>query len=115
MPHIIIEYADDIISSQGAKLMADAIFVVAEESGMFAPQNIKVRAVPITVYHLGLEGEGFIHVQCRIHAGRTTETKKQLTASIIKALQDLSIEAAVMTAEVIDMDRESYSKHTAED
>ena len=112
MPHIIIEYAEDIINQQGAQLLVDAIFVAAEESGMFEPLNIKVRAVPVAVYRLGLLGEGFIHVQCRIHAGRTTEAKKSLTASIINALRNLSIDVAVMTAEVVDMDRDSYSKYS---
>lgn len=112
MPHIIIEYAEDVISQQGAQLLVDAVFVAAEESGMFAPLNIKVRAVPVSVYRLGMSGEGFIHVQCRIHAGRATEAKKSLTISIINALKDLSIDVAVMTAEVVDMDRDSYSKYS---
>jgi len=112
MPHIIIEYADDVISQQGAQLLVDTVYVAVEESGMFAPLNIKVRAVPVAVYRLGISGEGFIHVQCRIHAGRAVEAKKSLTNSIIDALRDLSVDVAVMTAEVIDMDRDSYSKYS---
>jgi len=111
MPHIIIEYSEDIISHEGAKLLVDTVFVAAEESGMFEPLNIKVRAVPVRVYRLGLSAEGFIHVQCRIHAGRPTETKKALTSDIINTLRDLSIDVAVITAEAVDMDRESYSKY----
>ena len=110
MPHIIIEYAEDVISQEGAKLLVDTVFVAAEESGMFEPLNIKVRAIPVAVYRLGISGEGFIHVQCRIHIGRAVETKKMLTDLVIKSLRSLSIDVAVMTAEVVDMDRESYSK-----
>ena len=112
MPHIIVEYADDVISPEGAKLLVDTLFVSAEESGMFEPLNMKVRAVPVSIYRLGIEGEGFIHVTCRIHSGRAVETKKILTDSILKAIKDLAIDVAVITAEVVDMDRESYSKYT---
>lgn len=112
MPHIIIEYSDDTISPEGTQLMLDKVFEAVEETGLFQPLNIKVRAIPVSYYRLGSAAKGFIHIQCRIHVGRAAEQKKYLTETIVSALQTTFSEIAVITAEVTDMDRGSYSKYS---
>ena len=110
MPHIIVEYADDVLNQQGAILLCQQLFNVVEETAMFEPANIKVRMYPVSIYKTASESNGFIHVQCRIHRGRTAEQKKFLTQSITNVLCNMEIIDCIFTAEVIDIDTESYSK-----
>lgn len=110
MPHIIVEYSEDVITPQGARMITEELFCTVEESGLFEPKNIKVRAYPAPVYKTGRDNDGFIHVQCRIHLGRSVDQKKHLTQKIVSTLVAMEIKNLVITAEVVDMDTESYSK-----
>ena len=67
----------------------------------------------MTAYQLGVEGQGFVCVRCRIHAGRSTAQKKQLSEAVVAALRELEPGVAVITAEVIDMDPASYTRYYA--
>lgn len=113
MPHLIIEYSADCIDEQQVAAMVNGVFDTAKASGLFETANIKSRAIPITTYRLGVEGRGFVCVRCRIHAGRSTEQKKQLSEAVVAALRELEPGVAAITAEVIDMDPASYSRYYA--
>lgn len=112
MPHIIVEYADDVFNQQGAKLFAELLFVAVEETGLFEPQNIKVRCHPVTVYKTAFNDKGFVHTQCRIHRGRSVDQKKTLIEAVINVFKAMELSGCVVTAEVVDMDTESYHKFT---
>ena len=79
MPHIIIEYSSDCICSDIAASMVDAAYVSVQETELFATKNIKVRAIPVDIYRLGSAQTGYVHVQCRIHSGRTAEQSRRLS------------------------------------
>lgn len=111
MPHLIIEYSVDCIDEQQAVTMVDAVFDTAKASGLFETANIKSRAIPISAYRLGVEGRGFVCVRCRIHAGRSSEQKKQLSGEVVRALRELELDVAAITAEVVDMDPASYTRY----
>lgn len=111
MPHLIIDYSADCLDDRQAQAMADAVFEAARGSGLFETANIKTRAIPITAYRLGIEGQGFVCVRCRIHAGRSGAQKKQLSEAVVAALRALELKVAAITAEVIDMDADSYSRY----
>ncbi|TDY04019.1 5-carboxymethyl-2-hydroxymuconate Delta-isomerase [Thiohalophilus thiocyanatoxydans] len=111
MPHLIIEYSVDCIDEQQAVTMVDAVFDTAKASGLFETRNIKSRAIPISAYRLGVEGRGFVCVRCRIHAGRSSEQKKQLSGEVVRALRELELGVAAITAEVVDMDPASYTRY----
>ena len=110
MPHIIVEYADDVFNPQGAELLTGMLFVAVEETGLFEPQNIKVRSHPVIVYKTAFEDKGFAHVQCRIHQGRSVDQKKTLTQAVMNVFKKIELSGCVITVEVVDMDTESYSK-----
>ncbi len=114
MPHLIVEYSADCIDEHEAQAMADAVFRAALDSGLFEMANIKSRTIPITAYRTGVEGKGFVCVRCRIHAGRSGAQKKQLSEAVVAALRELELGVATITAEVIDMDRASYSRYYAD-
>jgi 5-carboxymethyl-2-hydroxymuconate isomerase len=110
MPHLIIEYSADCLDEPQAQGMVDVVFTVARDCGLFETANIKVRAIPVTAYRLGRAGRGFICVRCRIHAGRSPAQKKRLSAALVAALRELTPDVAAITAEVVDMDPDSYSR-----
>ncbi len=112
MPHIIVEYADDVFNQQGAELFTELLFVAVEETGLFEPQNIKVRCHPVSVYKTAFNDKGFVHTQCRLHRGRSVDQKKTLTEAVINVFKEMELSGSVVTAEVVDMDTESYNKFT---
>jgi 5-carboxymethyl-2-hydroxymuconate isomerase len=110
MPHIIIEYSQDCLASTTVKGRVDGAFETVKATGLFNSDNIKVRAHPVMDYRLGLPDSGFIHVMCRIHAGKTDVQKLLLSQSLLVSLQNGLSESIVITVEVIEMDEMSYSK-----
>lgn len=114
MPHIIIEYSlaspDSNLDSTSAQTLVDTAFNAVLQTHTFTPANIKVRLHPVQFYRLGLKDVGFIHVMCRIHAGKTLEQKQQLTQSLLQALSKIETQKRVITVEVIEMVRDSYAK-----
>lgn len=71
-----------------------------------------MRAMPVEHYLVGGERKPFLHVRCHIHAGRTPEQKGLLSEAVLVAVRDERLPVAVVTVEVVDMDRSSYAKHS---
>lgn len=111
MPHLIIEYTSDLIDEPKVTAMVDKVFDAAMDSGLFATENIKVRAIPVTAYRTGNSGTGFVSIQCRIHVGRSMAKKKAFSESIVNELRDLELGVAAITAEVVEMESDSYSRY----
>lgn len=111
MPHIIIEYAEQLADDSVLNAMVKAIHTSVVESGLFKAEQVKTRAYPFRVFTNAGGTEPYIHIQARIKSGRDTENKKQLGQVILSAFSDLKIPASVITVEIIDMDRESYGKY----
>ncbi|MEA3405077.1 MAG: hypothetical protein U9R28_04965 [Pseudomonadota bacterium] len=110
MPHIVIEVSQDSLQSLLPQQLVSVAFDSVKQTGLFNSENIKVRLHPVEFYQLGLEGSGFIHVMCRIHAGKTQSQKQQLTQALINAIAESLNKRWVITAEVVEMDRASYAK-----
>ncbi|MCW8931472.1 MAG: hypothetical protein OQL19_14685 [Gammaproteobacteria bacterium] len=110
MPHIIIEHSQNVVSESHCSSFIDAVFQAVLDTKLFTSDNLKVRLKPVKDFRLGLEGFEFVHVQCRIHTGRDELQKKFLTERILEALSQEITSSTVMTCEVVEMDRASYSK-----
>lgn len=111
MPHIIVEYAEQLADDEQICALLQSVHDAVAESGLFESAHIKTRAYPFR--HLTQAGghEPYMHVQARIKSGRNAEDKKRLSAAILDAMKRLNIPPAVITVEIIDMDRDSYAKH----
>ena len=110
MPHIIIEHSHKVIPESQRSLFIDTVFQAVLDTKLFKSENLKVRLHPVDDFRLGLEDFEFVHVQCCIHAGRDDEQKKLLTEIILKALShDISC-PTVLTCEVVEMEKATYSK-----
>ncbi len=110
MPHIIVEYARQALNEQQVIHVLDTIHAAVVDSGLFDASHIKTRAYPFYLMTLAGGSEPYIHIQVRIKSGRDAANKKHLAEVIMSSLMLLDIDASVVTLEVIDMDRDSYTK-----
>jgi 5-carboxymethyl-2-hydroxymuconate isomerase len=86
-------------------------------SGQFAAEfDIKSRAVKVETFKVGtaLTERAFVHVKLALLSGRSGQIKKQLSDSLLAVVQDLcqwptGIEVQ-LAVEILDIDRESYTK-----
>lgn len=76
MPHIIVEYPDDLLAEFQVEDILNTIHNTVSESGLFDPTHIKIRAYPFTDYTNGGKIEPYIHIQTRIKSGRNDDDKK---------------------------------------
>lgn len=113
MPHLIIEFPQELVEAEQVEGVLDAVHDSAVATGLFDVHNIRVRAIPLSHYRVAGRYEPFIHVQCRIHAGRDAVQKRRLSEAVLGAVQAQGLPVKVITVEVVEMDRASYAKYTA--
>ena len=110
MPHIIVEYAEQIASDSEVNAILQAVHHAIGDSGLFKASQVRTRAYPFKNFTNAGGSDPYIHIQARIKSGRDTDNKKQLGEVILSGLKPLNIAASVVTVEIIDMDRDSYGK-----
>lgn len=111
MPHIIVEYAEQLADDVQITTILQAVHHSISGSGLFEESHIKTRAYPFKEFTNAGGSEPYIHIQARIKSGRDAENKERLSEEILSGLRPLNIPAAVVTIEIIDMDRDSYGKY----
>lgn len=115
MPHLIVEYTANLspIEQRGTLLALNQALV---DSCEFNEADIKSRAIQCDDFLIGVQttSRGFLHVKLHILSGRSAETKKRLSQQLLATLTHLfKPQVGVETqlcVEVIDIDRDSYSK-----
>ncbi len=112
MPHIIVEYPVDFLAKLQVEELLKTIHNTVSDSGLFDASHIKTRACPFLDYTNAGKADPYIHIQARIKSGRDADNKKRLSNAIINGIAKLNLKASVITVEVIDMDRGSYTKLT---
>jgi len=110
VPHIILEYAEQLADDAEVDAMLQAVHRSIADSGLFKENQIKTRAYPFRGFTNAGGSNPYIHIQARIKLGRDDDNKKRLGEAILAGLSTLNIPASVITVEIIDMDRDSYCK-----
>ena len=110
MPHVIIEHSIKAFDQSLNQRILASVAKVIEQTLLFNIDNIKVRLHPVSDYLLAKDLEQFIHIQCRIHIGRSEAQKTQLSQAVLDAITGYTKLKTVITVEVVDMDTSSYSK-----
>ncbi|TDR31941.1 5-carboxymethyl-2-hydroxymuconate Delta-isomerase [Hydromonas duriensis] len=114
MPHIVIEYAQDIVAECPISTLMEAAHQGAMDSGLFSnAYDIKTRAMAYADYRVGHTQDCFIHICIHLLSGRSDEQKTKLTHSILKRMQHVVTCAQVITVEAMDMNRASYAKYVS--
>lgn len=114
MPHVIIEFTHGLASETQVESMLDALHTAIAATGLFDTGHIRLRALPLHHYRCGGAKHHFLHTQLRIHTGRTTEQKRQLSSAVLAALRAQGWPAEVITVEIVEMEKASYAKYAQE-
>ncbi|UVL10455.1 5-carboxymethyl-2-hydroxymuconate Delta-isomerase [Pseudomonas rhodesiae] len=116
MPHLHLEYTANLTDLAVEKTLL-RLNNVLMASGQFGSEfDIKSRALKVESFQVGtsLSPRAFIAVKLSLLSGRSPQVKKQLSESLLAALQDVTEWPADMqvqlSVQLVDMDRESYSK-----
>lgn len=109
MPHFIVECSHDILLQKTPDEILDAIYETADATGLFAPNDIKVRLQPYQYFRLGNGKKNFLHVFGYIMEGRTTEQKADLSKQISIKLTELFPEISFLSVNISEFEMATYS------
>lgn len=109
MPHFIIDCSQDILQLRTPEELMDAVYETADATGLFAPNDIKVRLQPYQYYRLGTGKKNFLHVFGYIMEGRTTEQKAHLSRQISTRLSELLTDISFLSVNINDFEAATYS------
>ncbi|MBE4947275.1 5-carboxymethyl-2-hydroxymuconate Delta-isomerase [Chryseobacterium culicis] len=109
MPHFIVDCSQDILQERTPDELMEAVYDVANTTGLFAPNDIKVRLQPYQYYRLGEDKENFLHVFGYIMQGRSTEQKAHLSKQISTRLSELLPEISFLSVNISDFEAATYS------
>ncbi|WP_080776824.1 5-carboxymethyl-2-hydroxymuconate Delta-isomerase [Chryseobacterium phocaeense] len=108
MPHFIIECSQDVLQQRSPDEIMDAVYKAADSTGLFAPNDIKVRLQPYQYYQLGDHKKNFLHVFGYIMEGRDTEQKADLSNKICTQLTALLQDLSFLSVNINEFERATY-------
>ncbi|WP_045503204.1 5-carboxymethyl-2-hydroxymuconate Delta-isomerase [Chryseobacterium sp. StRB126] len=109
MPHFIIECSQDILQQKTPDEIMDAVYNMAESTGLFAVNDIKVRLQPYQYYRLGEGKKNFLHVFGHIMQGRSNEQKANLSKLISTRLTELLPDVSFLSVNISEFEAATYS------
>ena len=116
MPHMYVEYTNNLQGVQEAALMEALNTAVCGHATVSDEADVKTRIAQLGDYRIGLNsaGRAFAHVELRLMAGRTAEVKNELSdriAAVLKA--QIPTQAGLdvqLSVDIVDMEKPSYFK-----
>ena len=109
MPHFIIDCSEDIIRQKSPDEIMQAVYDVAEATGLFAVSDIKVRLRPYQYFRLGEGKSDFIHIFGNIMEGRSVAQKASLSKKIIERLNEMFPEVSLLSINIREFEKATYS------
>ena len=109
MPHFIIDCSENVIQQTSPEEIMQAVYDVAEASGLFAANDIKVRLRPYQYFKLGEGKKDFIHIFGNIMEGRSTEQKANLSRKIVERLNEMFPHLSILTINIREFVQATYS------
>ena len=109
MPHFIIDCSENIIEQESPEAIMQAVHDVANATGLFAVNDIKVRLRPYQHFKLGKGKRDFIHIFGFIMEGRSTEQKENLSRRIIERLNEMFPAIAILSINISEFEKATYS------
>ena len=86
-----------------------AVYDVAEASGLFVANDIKVRLRPYQYFKLGEDKKDFMHIFGNIMEGRSTEQKANLSRKIIERLNEMFPDLSILSINIREFEKATYS------
>lgn len=113
MPHFVIDCSEQVIKLKSPQDIIEKVYDAAKSTGLFIPEEIKVRIHPFQYYNTGNASDNFIHVFANIMEGRSTEQKVNLSKRIIKVLKTMFFEVPVISINIRDFEQATYCNKEA--
>ena len=110
MPHCIIEYTSELEPALDVRGLINLSFEGIDQTGLFDPTAIKVRATKLDYYKSGLDRDDFIHMTVKILPGRTDDQKKLISESILEKVEKIVGNTKSTSVEIVDLHGPSYNK-----
>ncbi|MFP7655131.1 5-carboxymethyl-2-hydroxymuconate Delta-isomerase [Chryseobacterium proteolyticum] len=108
MPHFIIDCSENILDQKSPGEIMNAVYETAENSGLFAKGDIKVRLTPFKYYKMDDGKESFIHIFGNIMGGRTIEQKASLSRQIIERLNLMFPDIPILSINIQEFEAATY-------
>jgi 5-carboxymethyl-2-hydroxymuconate isomerase len=109
MPHFIIDCSENVIEQKSPDEIMQAVYDVAEATGLFVANDIKVRLRPYQYFRLGEDKKNFIHIFGNIMEGRSTEQKASLSKKIIEQLDEMFPDISILSINIREFEKATYS------
>jgi 5-carboxymethyl-2-hydroxymuconate isomerase len=109
VPHFIIDCSENIIEQKSPEQIMQAVYDVAEATGLFAANDIKVRLRPYQYFKLGKGKRDFIHIFANIMEGRSTEQKAELSRKIIETLNGMFPDISILSINICEFEKATYT------
>ncbi|CAM4271439.1 MAG: 5-carboxymethyl-2-hydroxymuconate Delta-isomerase [Comamonas sp.] len=116
MPHLHIEYTDNLTGLNERELMRELNAVVCAHPTVTDEADVKSRIARLTSFYIGSspENRGFVHVQLQLMSGRSEQAKKEMSDGLAAVLRRLVPQPGDMlvqlSVDVADMDKATYFK-----
>ena len=108
MPHFVIDCSEQIIKLKSPDSIMQKVYDTAKLTGLFIPEDIKVRINPFQNYNIGNTKDNFIHVFANIMEGRNTEQKAHLSKRIITELKTMFPNVPIISINIRDFEKATY-------
>ena len=108
MPHFVIDCSEDIIKIKTPEEIMQAVYDIAESTGLFATGDIKVRINPFKHFKLGPTKSSFIHIFGNIMEGRNISQKSDLSHKTITKLKTMFPEVPIISMNIREFEKATY-------
>mgnify|MGYP000733875653 CR=1 FL=1 len=108
MPHFVVDCSEEVLNIHGEEEIIEQVHIVANSSGLFDENDIKVRVNPFKKYTVGNKREPFIHVFSSIMQGRTTEQKASLSRLVVSKLVAMFPDVVNIAMNVSEFEKATY-------
>jgi len=109
MPHFIIDCSENVIQQKSPDEIMQALYNIAESTGLFVGSDIKVRLRPYQYFKLGEGKKDFIHIFGNIMEGRSIEQKANLSKKIIERLNEMFPDISILSISIREFEKATYS------
>lgn len=112
MPHFIIDCSESVIEKESPEAIMQTVHDVAEATGLFALNDIKVRLRPYQYFKLGDGKKDFIHIFAYIMEGRSTAQKENLSRKIIERLNEVFPAISILSINISEFEKSNLQQQS---
>lgn len=108
MPHFIIDCSENILKKKSPEDLINTVYHVAVSSGLFHPDDVKVRLHAYQHFKLAEGKTSFLHVFGYIMEGRSQNQKKVLSENVTSELTLLLNDVSFLSVNISEFQVENY-------